>query len=631
MNKMLKSCLAAIVIFALAACTGTQAPPTLEEPPSMEPTEAPSEPTATVAPAPEEPAAAPNMLWSAAYGTDSAEKVQRGIATSDGGILAIGNTDEAGVEVGLPRPGDTLDVSAMDKTVELLYGEYVVGMEATLEAGTTTVAASKYAEDFYWEEYVFWEDNYFGWMREIYDTGWIVENWDDTCEIDEEAGTITYDYTDPDGELVTVVVQYGIVENEETGAVTAYIQEGDKVFILPSGGESRLSDILVIKVAESPGGEIERLWQKTFGTPDQHDVGYQLLELDDGYIIVGGVYVSEDYPQERYIAKLDKDDGSIIWEQTFDSDLLGYDETQGDAIHDIMMSENGYLVASGYVAGELFGFAFEQWGGFANVMLIDPDTGNKIAEYIDIDLDPDENLPTLMQGMAVVEGDSGIYIGGDHGFIPTDEKSAAVSFYTTDGSTLTREWTSYIPDISIMDMTETHSGSGVVVAGHVLVSESDYAPFQVLISELRPNAANDGMEIAWTTDYYNPREFPQEPGEEYIRNETFNVQTVYASAGFPFDGYVFAAGDGDETEDIDETSPVDGSSSSLWVGYIGYLKADGSRIWDQTYYTLNPGEDPGHEACEAVATTSDGHFILFSDSDNGPAPNDFGFHKIGSQ
>jgi hypothetical protein len=32
-----------------------------------------------------------------------------------------------------------------------------------------------------------------------------------------------------------------------------------------------------------------------------------------------------------------------------------------------------------------------------------------------------------------------------------------------------------------------------------------------------------------------------------------------------------------------------------------------------------------------VATTSDGHFILFSDSDNGPAPNDFGFHKIGSQ
>jgi hypothetical protein len=324
MNRILKAfSIIAIVTFTLAACTGTQATPTDEEP-TVE--EAPSEPTAAVAPAPEEPAAGPDMLWSAAYGTDSAEKVQRGIATSDGGILAIGNTDEAGVEVGLPRPGDTLDVSAMDKTVELLYGEYVVGMEATLEAGTTTVAASKYAEDFYWEEYVFWEDNYFGWMREIYDTGWIVENWDDTCEIDEEAGTITYDYTDPDGELVTVVVQYGIVENEETGAVTVYIQEGDKVFILPSGGESRLSDILVIKVAESPGGEIERLWQKTFGTPDQHDVGYQLLELDDGYIIVGGVYVSEDYPQERYIAKLDKDDGSIIWEQTFDSDLLGYDE-----------------------------------------------------------------------------------------------------------------------------------------------------------------------------------------------------------------------------------------------------------------------------------------------------------------
>ncbi len=398
MNKMLKSFLVAIVIFTLAACTGTQVTPAPQEPTAED---VPSEPTATAMPAPEEPAAAPDMLWSAAFGTDSAEKVQRGIETSDGGILAIGNTDEAGVEVGLPEVGDTLDVSAMDKTVELLYGEYIVAMEATMEAGTNTVAASKYAEDFYWEEYVIWEDNYFGWMREIYDTGWIVENWDDTCEIDEDAGTLTYDYTDPDGELVTVVVQYGIVENEETGAVTLYIQEGDKVFILPAGGESRLSDILVIKVSESPDGEIEMLWQRTFGTRDQFDVGYQVLELDDGYIIVGGVYVSAIYPQERYIAKLDKDDGSVIWEQTFDSDLIGYDYTQGDAIHDIILSENGYLVASGYVAGELFGFAFEQWGGFANVMLIDPDTGSKITEYIDIDLDADEKAMHLLMRLNV--------------------------------------------------------------------------------------------------------------------------------------------------------------------------------------------------------------------------------------
>jgi hypothetical protein len=46
-----------------------------------------------------------------------------------------------------------------------------------------------------------------------------------------------------------------------------------------------------------------------------------------------------------------------------------------------------------------------------------------ITEYIDIDLDTAEKLPTLMKGMAVVEANGGIYIGSDHGFIPTDAKS----------------------------------------------------------------------------------------------------------------------------------------------------------------------------------------------------------------
>jgi hypothetical protein len=610
MNKILKvSCVVVILFVTLTACAEVKVTPPCED-----------------------PTIAPGMLWSAAYGTDSAEKVQRGIETTDGGILAIGNTSEAGAEVGLPEEGEPLDVSAMDKSVELLYGEYVVSMEVVLEAGTTTVAGAEYVWDYYWEEYVFEEEGSFGWMREIYETGWIVENWEDTYEIDEKAGTVTFDYTDPEGVLVPVVLQYGIVENEETGAVTLYLQEGDKVMIMPAGGEASLSDILIMKVKESSEGVIERLWQKTIGTEGQFDVGYQVLELDDGYIIVGGVYVSVLYPQERYVAKLNKDDGSVIWEQTYKSDLTGYYETQGDAIHDIILSENGTLIATGYIAGELFGFVFEQWGGFANVMLINPDNGEKISEYIDIDLDPDEKLPTLMHGMAVVEADGGIYIGGDHGFIPTDKKSAAVSFYTKgDGSALTREWTSYIPDISIMDMTETHDGIGVVVAGHVLVSDSEYGPHRILISKLQPNAASDGMEIAWTTEYHNPREFPQEAGEEYMRNEVFNIQTVYADSGYLFDGYVFGAGDGDETEDVDEISPVDGSSSSIWVGYVGYLQADGTKIWDQTYYTLTPAEDPGHEACEAIATTSDGNYILFSDSDNGPAPNDFGFHKVGCE
>ena len=92
MTRILKSfSVAAIVIFTFVACTGTQVTPMPAEP-TVE--EVRSEPTATVMPTREEPAAAPDMLWSAAFGTDSAEKVQRGIETADGGILAIGNIDE---------------------------------------------------------------------------------------------------------------------------------------------------------------------------------------------------------------------------------------------------------------------------------------------------------------------------------------------------------------------------------------------------------------------------------------------------------------------------------------------------------------------------------------------------------
>ena len=98
-----------------------------------------------------------------------------------------------------------------------------------------------------------------------------------------------------------------------------------------------MSDILVIKIDENQN----RVWQRTFGTEGKYDVGYQCLEVSDGYILAGGTYVDESHPQERWLAKVDKDWGHTIWERVYVSDLTAI--TVRSRVMPFMMSLLGQM------------------------------------------------------------------------------------------------------------------------------------------------------------------------------------------------------------------------------------------------------------------------------------------------
>ena len=115
-----------------------------------------------------------------------------------------------------------------------------------------------------------------------------------------------------------------------------------------------------------------------------------------------------------------------------------------------------------------------------------------------------------------------------------------------------------------------------------------------------------------------------------MRNEAWGIVTVLKSDGYPSDGYIFVAGDGDETNDVDAKSTKfpDLPSSSVWMSYVGYLGVDGSRFWDDVYMTDNL-KDPGNEAGEYISTTSYAGLMIFVDSDiKTDNPNAFGFTKL---
>ena len=159
----------------------------------------------------------------------------------------------------------------------------------------------------------------------------------------------------------------------------------------------------------------------------------------------------------------------------------------------------------------------------------------------------------------------------------------------------------------------------------------EWEPFQIKVIKWKPTGGVPPyLELEWEQNYYNPREFEPIDGDHFMRNEAWGIVTVQKKDGYPNDGYIFVAGDGDETGDVDAKSTKfpDLPSSSIWMAYVGYLGIDGSRYWDDVYMT-DSLTDPGNEAGEYISTTSDAGLMLFIDSDiKTENPNAFGFTKL---
>jgi len=347
------------------------------------------------------------------------------------------------------------------------------------------------------------------------------------------------------------------------------------------------SDMLIIK-ADANG--IQQ-WQKIIGTTNEYDWANCAAEVADGYIIAGALSVSGD--QERAIVKLNFD-GNIVsgWPKT-------YHKAGADAIRGIDITDDGGIVATGYVGGSEYGYLFICDSGQGSIMKTDAD-GN---------LQWDKILTYTMHGMRVAQIPGGFAVGGNQWVYSGghDHQDVALVLTDSDGDETYHNYYGGSGNDQCFDFAVTADG-GYIFAGH---STSYGANWDFYLLKV----ANDKSE-QWHRTFGQPRGYDA----AYIHDEAYGVQQT------PDGGFIIVGGSGDEYS-YSECGHPSGCSDE-WKVYIVKTDAEGNVQWQGVYPPTSAG---GNNAGEHINLTSDGGYIVCTDTDTvpGPPPNNFGLMKIG--
>ena len=330
-------------------------------------------------------------------------------------------------------------------------------------------------------------------------------------------------------------------------------------------------DMVVIKV-DSNG---DHLWTKIIGTNNQPDVGYCVAEASDGYICGGGLYNSGQKPG---LVKLNKSNGNILsgWPKY-------YSGSSNCGIRGIEILGDGSIVATGYKNCPEEGFVFIVDDGNGFIMKTDAD-GSVIW---------DKSL-TVPQGTKVRADGSGFavcstdwyYSGGDHQdavLIKTNSSGVQTNKYHYGGTGAEHCYD--------FDLT---SDGGYIFGGHTTsygVANWDYYLVKV----------NSSGTEEWHKTFGQPRGY----NADYIHDEAYGVRQT------PDGGYIIVGGSGDENESYSSCTHSCGCSDE-WMAYLVKTDSSGNLEWEDVYPCW---ADAGNTAGEYLGLTSDGGYIVFTDTD----------------
>jgi hypothetical protein len=104
----------------------------------------------------------------------------------------------------------------------------------------------------------------------------------------------------------------------------------------------------------------------------------------------------------------------------------------------------------------------------------------------------------------------------------------------------------------------------------------------------------------WRGTFGQPRGYDS----SYIHDEAYGVRTT-ADGGF-----IICGGTGDEYSYSETGSPF--GPSDIWQNYVVRTDEEGNMLWEGIY-----GSNSANDACEYMGLTSDGGYILTSDTDQG--------------
>jgi hypothetical protein len=341
-----------------------------------------------------------------------------------------------------------------------------------------------------------------------------------------------------------------------------YLQVGETGFIPNS------AKVLVVKIDQ--GGTLQ--WSKEFSSGGSgHNLGNSAFEVDDGYFICGSLN------ENSAIIKLNKLDGSVVFEKT-------HDNGGSDAFEHISVTPEG-IIAVGYVQAEdNLNTFFTEGQGYLTIL---DGNGNKLSG---INL---EN--TIAHAYRIKKLGSDFMVSGlteganDYALLKIDASGNIIWNKTFGGANLDH---CFAMDLS----TE----GDIFLSGHTLTGTENWDAYTMKID-------TDGNQL-WESKTGNPRGFDP----KYIHDEVWGIKAT--SDG----GCIIVAGTGDEYSTYKRRCGNDGDDSNTWHVYLVKYDGNGNVQWQKTY-----GDAEGSDwAGEDIDLTADGGAIVAVDNGS------FGFLKI---
>jgi len=299
--------------------------------------------------------------------------------------------------------------------------------------------------------------------------------------------------------------------------------------------------------------------------------GIAVYEAQDGpdYIVTGGSGNS----QERWMARLDGADGSIVWSQSYDSPG-GWGSYDG--LRMAVEGTDGFLYGAGFVGGDEAGTIFVVYGGEGNVVKVDPADGALVWS---------ENVPGSEYVLAVAEAQGTLY-----GATASWEEDLSMAAIGSNGAVLWQEGLDGTADIIPYDLAT--DGANLYYGGHRgRPGAGDPFDFSCVKVNL------DGQ-VEWIGHYANPRGYSL----SHIRNELYGVKADATGV------YLFG-GTGDESGYSEQIAPYE--SSDVWNGWMLKVNGEGDILHSAVF-------------CQAGVNTAteygcliDGGYVIFNDTDAG--------------
>ena len=391
--------------------------------------------------------------------------------------------------------------------------------------------------------------------------------------------------SNPNPDPVPQIVRTGYNENIEwenvftdgpAGKVNRAVvdSDGNYAVIFMPDNQSRIHKI--------DGNTGEGIWTRAI----DNTVGFGISEIKDAgrsdYIVSGGTGET----QERWVARLNGDDGSTMWSKTYNSDG---ESRQYDAIRMTIIGSDGYIYGAGLIGGAEQGTIFMTYGGVAAIMKIDPDNGDEIWTH---------SNPNTAYALAVVEASDGnLYYGGK-----SWEEDLTLTKLDNSGTEL---WTKSLAgtDMIIPSDMAIDTDNTIYYGGHSWRSgDGDPFDYSCVKMDIEGN-------VNWVKHYADTRGYSM----SYIRSELYGIKVGTHGV------YMFG-GTGDENESYSEVIPPF-LSSDIWNGWVLIVDRDGNIKKSDVY-----AHEEVNTATEYGCITDNG-YVIFNDTDAG-GDNEVGVIKI---